>query len=81
MDYFIEDIKEMIENEENRRGLEREIRETDLEEIWEEVYMTSAPGEDGLTYGALRFLCEDSRIKKVYIEAMNEAINEAESNQ
>ena len=60
VDFLLKDIKKINEKEDDYRELEREVEDKDLEEIWKDVDMTSAPGEDGLTYGALKFLCENN---------------------
>ena len=74
MEFFTEVIKKFRGTEEEVEKLEKRIEEEDLEECLKEVDLDSSPGEDGITYRGIKKLCENTKIREIFIGAINESI-------
>ena len=58
--------------------MEKDIEEDELEEMWKKLKMDSSPGEDGVTYRALKEICSHSKGVKIFLRAANKAKNQGE---
>ena len=70
---FLRRVKKFGGNEEEVEKLEKDIEEDELEEIWKKIKMDSSPGEDGVTYRAIKGICSYTKGAKIFLRAANKA--------